>query len=77
MTKEEFETLTGKEVTEAKFNKILQVYLALPFMNKYTFCQNWQKIDNNPVVNELTEYIWELLNKIDIQRRQIKELIYK
>lgn len=44
MTKEEFETLTGIEVTEAEFDKILQVYLALPFMNKNTFVKIGKKI---------------------------------
>lgn len=58
MTKQEFETLTGKKVTKIEYEYIERVYMASNFQ-KAEFCQEWKKnhslATSNLVANLVTE----------------------
>ena len=58
MTKQEFETLTGKKVTKIEYEYIERVYMASNFQ-KAEFCQEWKKnhslATSNLVCNLVTE----------------------
>lgn len=54
MLKKEFESLTGKTVSDEDFTLINRIYMAAGEMDKATFCKNWKpEMLENPIVAAL------------------------
>lgn len=54
MLKKEFESLTGKTVSDEDFTLIYRIYMASGEMDKATFCKNWKpEMLENPIVAAL------------------------
>ena len=54
MLKKEFESLTGKTVSDEDFILIHRIYMASGEMDKATFCKNWKpEMLENPIVAAL------------------------
>ena len=55
MLKKEFESLTGKTVSDEDFTLINRIYMAAGEMDKATFCKNWKpELLENPIVAAMT-----------------------
>jgi len=75
MTQQEFEKITGTEVTPSSFDYINRVYMAAGDIDKSTFCKDWlnEYVSESKIVSYLTMTVEEHEGTIKNLERQVKQ----
>lgn len=74
MTKQEFETRFGQEVSSECFDYANRVYMAAGNMDKDEFCKDWkhQQVRDSDIVNDLTMEVEILQGTVKNLGRQVQ-----
>lgn len=81
MTKREFETLTGKKVSEMEYAYIEEMYTRCGNMDKQRFCESYKEVDDNPILeyyyNRFCDLEYDLKEKDHMSEMVAYDLINK
>jgi len=77
MTKQEFETLTNRTVSDELFDNVNRLYMASGEMTKQDFCKAWLKLTpsdrGNAIVHDIVEHCEQLARTVDNLNRVIAD----
>lgn len=77
MTKQEFETLTKRTVSDELFDNVNRLYMAAGEMTKQDFCEAWLKLTpsdrGNAIVHDIVEHCEQLARTVDSLNRVIAD----
>lgn len=77
MTKQEFETLTKRIVSDELFDNVNRLYMAAGEMTKNDFCEAYIKLTSldlgNPIIHDIVEHCEQLARTVDNFQRVIND----
>lgn len=68
MTRQEFEGMTGKKVSDMEYMHIEEIYMRCGDMDKQTFCRYYSGIEDNPIFDFYYNHCGELDQVVNSQR---------
>ena len=75
MTKQEFENLTKRTVSDELFDNVNRLYMAAGEMSKEDFCEAWLKLSpsdrGNAIIHDLVEHCEQLARTVDQYHKAI------
>lgn len=77
MTKQEFETLTKRTVSDELFDNVNRLYMAAGEMTKNDFCEAYIKLTSldwgNPIIHDIVEHCEQLARTVDSYSHAIND----
>lgn len=81
MTKQEFETLTKRNVSEEMFDNVNRLYMAAGEMTKDDFCEAYIKLTSldwgNPIIHDIVEHCEQLARNTTGLSAAVRDLQYQ